>query len=67
MEATYTVSLKATDEGYAVWCPGLPGCWSQGLTELEAVDNIRDAIREYLAVARELAGEGELREIALSF
>ena len=65
MEATYTISLKKTEEGYSVWCPGLPGCWSQGTTEAEALDNIRDAIREYLAVARELAEEGEAREIAL--
>jgi predicted RNase H-like HicB family nuclease len=67
MEARYTVSLKKTDEGYSVWCPGLPGCWSQGATELDALDNIRDAIREYLSVARELAGDGEVREVALSF
>ncbi len=66
MQATYTISLKKTDEGYSVWCPGLPGCWSQGPTEMEAVDNMRDAIREYLGVARELAEEGEAREIALS-
>jgi len=59
MEVTYTISLKETDEGYAVWRPGLPGCWSQGATELEAVDNMREGIREYLAVARELAEEGE--------
>ena len=56
MQATYTVSLKKTDEGYAVRCPGLPGCWSQGATESEAMDNIGAAIREYLVVACELAG-----------
>lgn len=66
MEATYTVSLKKTEEGYAVWCPGLPGCWSQGATEAEAPDNIREAIREYISVARDLADEGEPRQIALS-
>jgi predicted RNase H-like HicB family nuclease len=66
METRYTVSLKRDEEGYSVWCPGLPGCWSQGATEEEALANIRDAIREYLAVARELAGEGEAREVALS-
>jgi predicted RNase H-like HicB family nuclease len=33
--------------------PGLPGCWSQGKTEAEALDNIKDAIREYLAVVDE--------------
>jgi len=31
------------------------------------MDNIGEAIREFLAVARELAGEGESREIVLSF
>jgi len=46
----YRVVLKNTDEGYSVSCPGLPGCWSQGSTEAEAIDNIRDAIAEYQAV-----------------
>jgi len=45
----YLVVLKKTDEGYSVSCPGLPGCWSQGETELEAMENIQDAIQEYLA------------------
>jgi len=66
METRYVVSLKKTDEGYSVWVPGLPGCWSQGSSEEEALDNIRDAIREYVSVARELASEGEVREVALS-
>jgi predicted RNase H-like HicB family nuclease len=66
MESRYVVSLKKTDEGYSVWVPGLPGCWSQGATEEDALDSIRDAIREYVSVARELASEGEVREVALS-
>lgn len=32
----------------AVWVPGLPGCWSQGSTEQEALANIKGAIRDYL-------------------
>ncbi len=44
----YKVNIKKTDEGYAVWVPGLPGCWSQGETEDEALVNIRDAIKSYL-------------------
>jgi len=52
---TYRVALTKTDEGYAVSCPGLPGCWSQGATEDEALANIREAITEYLEVAEELA------------
>ncbi|MCX5889180.1 MAG: type II toxin-antitoxin system HicB family antitoxin [Deltaproteobacteria bacterium] len=59
----YLVVLKKTDEGYSVSCPGLPGCWSQGETELEAMENIQDAIQEYLAaVAHSVQGE-DVREI----
>lgn len=50
----YRVNIKKTEEGYAVWCPGLPGCWSQGETEKEALGNIEDAIRAYLDTAKEL-------------
>jgi predicted RNase H-like HicB family nuclease len=39
-------------------CPGLPGCWSQGASVAEALDNIRVAIVEYLSVVDEqLRGE----------
>jgi predicted RNase H-like HicB family nuclease len=55
MESRYFVSLKKTSEGYSVWVPGLPGCWSQGADETEALENIREAIHEYLSVARDLA------------
>lgn len=44
----YKIRLEETDEGFAVWVPGLPGCWSQGETELEAIENIKDAIQTYL-------------------
>lgn len=59
----YPVALIRTEEGYSVSCPGLPGCWSQGATEEEALANIRDAIHDYLEVAKELAGEPNLREV----
>ena len=45
----YKIVLKKTEEGYSVHCPGLPGCWSQGETENDAIENIRDAIQEYIA------------------
>jgi len=59
----YPVALTRTEEGYSVSCPVLPGCWSQGATEEEALANIREAIRDYLDVAKELAGELNLREV----
>ena len=49
----YTVVLEQTDEGFSVGCPGLPGCWSQGVTESQALENIQAAIQEYLAAGRE--------------
>ena len=54
----YKVALHRSDEGYAASVPGLPGCWSQGATEAEALENIRVAIVEYLSVVDEqLRGE----------
>lgn len=35
-------------------CPAIPGCVSQGRTELEAESNIREAIKECLEVRAEL-------------
>lgn len=49
----YKIVLHGSEEGYSVSCPGLPGCWSQGATEAEVLENIRVAIREYLAAVEE--------------
>ena len=46
----YKVALLRSEEGFAASVPGLPGCWSQGATEAEALENIRVAIVEYLSV-----------------
>ena len=62
---TYKVALRRTEEGYSVSCPGLPGCWSQGASEEEALDNVTDAIREYLAAAAELNQDAEIREVSI--
>ena len=45
----YKVVVHESEEGFSVSCPGLPGRWSQGETETEALENIQDAIREYRA------------------
>lgn len=62
----YKVVLQQSEEGYSVSCPGLPGCWSQGETEEEALDNIQDAIREYLAVVSEMVKDADVREVEVA-
>lgn len=62
----YRIALHKSEEGYAVSVPGLPGCWSQGETEQEAILNIQDAIREYsAAVDDEIKGQ-DVREIEVA-
>ena len=55
----YRIGRRHSEEGYSVSCPGLPGCWSQGATEAEALENIQAAIREYLTVV-------EVREVDIA-
>jgi predicted RNase H-like HicB family nuclease len=62
----YKVALHQSEEGYAVWVPGLPGCCSQGATEAEALENIADAIREYLGVVEEQLQGAKVREIEVA-
>ncbi|MEQ8213545.1 MAG: type II toxin-antitoxin system HicB family antitoxin [Smithellaceae bacterium] len=62
----YKVNLKKTEEGYSVWVPGLPGCWSQGKTETEALENIKDAIQAYLETVEELTKDSESRYVEVA-
>ena len=68
----YRVILIKSDEGVAVSVPCLPGCHSQGETEEEALDNIRDAIQEYLAAVEQEPGStdeevvSEFREVEVA-
>jgi predicted RNase H-like HicB family nuclease len=62
----YKIALRKTDEGYSVSVPGLPGCWSQGGTEPEALSNIQDAIREYLAARQKLLKGAVAREVEVA-
>jgi predicted RNase H-like HicB family nuclease len=65
--ANYRVVLRHSEEGYSVHCPGLPGCWSQGATEEEALANIQIAIQEHVEAAEELArkDDGRLVEVGI--
>ena len=62
----YKVLLKESEEGFSVSCPGLPGCWSQGATEEEALENIQDAIAEYLGAIDQLVKGQDVREVRIT-
>jgi predicted RNase H-like HicB family nuclease len=66
MVARYQVLLRESEEGFAVSCPGLPGCWSQGATEAEALDNIRSAIQEYLEAVYDSLKSERVREVEVA-
>ena len=59
----YKIAMIRTDEGISVCVPALPGCWSEGHTEEEAMANIQDAIREYLAALEDRFRDAEVREV----
>ncbi len=61
----YKVALHRSEEGVAAPVPGLPGCWSQGATETEALENIRAAIVEYLAVVDEQLRGQDVRVVEI--
>ena len=49
----FAVTLDSDEDGFYVSsCPALPGCHSQGRTRDEALNNIAQAIRGYLASMR---------------
>jgi predicted RNase H-like HicB family nuclease len=62
----YKVVVHESEEGFSVSCPGLPGCWSQGATEPEALENIQDAIREYFAAVDDLVKGQDVREVTVA-
>jgi predicted RNase H-like HicB family nuclease len=62
------VVIESSEEGgFTVYVPSLPGCVSEGETEQESMQNIREAIELYLEpVDDDLAGIGkDVREIVL--
>lgn len=62
----FRISLYPSEEGFAVGVPSLPGCWSQGATEAEALANIASAIQEYLEAEIEPREGAEVREIEVA-
>ena len=62
----YKVALKHTDEGVSASVPGLPGCWSQGSNENQALENIKEAILEYLSVVDDQLVGTDIREVEVT-
>lgn len=62
----YKVVLQNSEEGVAASVPGLPGCWSQGADDQDALDNIKIAVEEYLAVVAEETRGSDVREIEVA-
>jgi predicted RNase H-like HicB family nuclease len=62
---TYKVVLYRQPEGISVSCPELPGCWSEGDTEEEALANIKSAIEEYLAALKDTGANPDVREVTV--
>ncbi len=61
------------DGGYIVHCPALKGCWSQGDTAEEALQNIKEAISGYLKTLNDRAmlevkiqSKVQIREVAVA-
>jgi predicted RNase H-like HicB family nuclease len=62
----YLVTLHKSKYGYDVHVPALPGCHSQGSTEKEALENIKDAILTYLEMEKEELKGAEVREVEVA-
>ena len=63
----YPILLHKSKYGYSASVPSLPGCHSQGRSEREALNNVKDAIRVYLAMERRELGAVRLREVEVAF
>ncbi len=65
----YDVILEPSEDGgYTVYVPALRGCVSEGETEEEALENIRDAILTWHATWEEVAEErhSQMRQVEVT-
>lgn len=62
----FRAALCHSEEGIAVCEPSLPGCWPQGETIEEVLENITVAIREYLGTEVEPTEGAELAEVEVT-
>lgn len=66
MEYPIVIEKDPEAGGYVVFCPTLKGCVSQGETEEEALDNIKDAIKTYLESVEDLKRLKKLRTVEVT-
>ena len=62
----YRIALHRAKGCYFAQVLDLPGCFSRGATEVEAVENARSAIRAYLWLAQVLAGDSATVRLEIS-
>ncbi len=61
----YTIVVERDEDGvYIASCPMLQGCYTQGETYEEALENLKDAVRLHIEARRAL-GEPVPIEVAL--
>jgi len=56
----FSVVIERDEDGYFAFCPELQGCYSQGATYEEALENVRDAV--HLHVEDRLENGEEIRQ-----
>jgi len=65
-QARYRIAIYRACGCYFVQVIDLPGCFTRGATEVEAVENARSAIRAYQWIAKALAGENATVHLQIS-
>jgi len=58
MKFQVVIEEDLEDGGYIIHCPALKGCWSQGDTVEDALENIKEAIVGYLKTLNERTVHG---------
>lgn len=62
----YRIAIHRAKGCYFAQVLDLPGCFSRGATEVEAVENARSSIRAYLWLVQALAGDAATVQLEIS-
>ena len=62
----FLIKIHESEYGFNISCPTLKGCHSQGETKEEAIENIKDAIHNYLEVLSEINKGEKLEKIEVA-